>query len=240
LSVESRKRIATFFVERLGLKPLFALFMGSCQFRTRKISDSFSGLKRKDLAACEEMLLSLTQSIARHCTGNSLARVLNKFVECSFEKLQRLFEIHSSAQERIRIADEERREAIIYLVDEADKEAETSAEKQGLPSDLDSRARQREIQVEEEMRSQRVYLQRCEDGLGSLQQCDLLILRLANAGNRQLQGAVQSLFAIKGVDKHEVLENILEYQEQLDGTSKKDERDELDKFIQILGTPRTS
>ncbi|CAE7247529.1 Ctnnbl1 [Symbiodinium natans] len=37
---------------------------------------------------------SIVQSLCRYCTGTPVARVLNKFVENQFEKLERLLEMH--------------------------------------------------------------------------------------------------------------------------------------------------
>ncbi|CAD7930922.1 unnamed protein product [Amoebophrya sp. A25] len=161
------------FVEKLGLKPLFAFFM-------RK------GLKKKDLIESEEYILGLMQSLTRYCTGDAQARLMNKFTENEFEKLQRLFEVHLEFSQRLRLADEQRAEGR-ELVKE-------------------------DLQLEEED----IYLERCDDGLASLQLADLTIIRLANMGNRQVADAVQALFALKGVSKAEMREILEEYVAHLD------------------------
>ena len=127
-----------------------------------------------------------------------------KFVENQFEKLQRLFELHVSLKERVDVKDGARAEALGHV-----------AEEMGF-SKAD------------------VYLQRCDDGLAALQQTDLLILRLANLGNKQLLEAVRSLFALKGVKKKELLTVIEEYCENVDGEKGEAEVREVERYMRTL------
>merc|ERR1712178_190061 len=72
------------FVEKLGLPVLFSMLM-------RK------GPKEKNKAKLREVdehVTSIIQSLCRYCTGTAVARVLNKFTENNFEKLERLLELH--------------------------------------------------------------------------------------------------------------------------------------------------
>ncbi|CAE7216175.1 Ctnnbl1 [Symbiodinium sp. CCMP2456] len=84
------------FVEKLGLKVLFAIFMKRGA-KTKKESEA------KEL---EEHVTSIVQSLCRYCTGTPVARVLNKFVENQFEKLERLLEMHEEYNRSVKAADE--------------------------------------------------------------------------------------------------------------------------------------
>merc|ERR1740129_990105 len=89
------------FVEKLGLKVLFAMFMKK-------------GPRPKTRSAVresEEHVTSIIQSLCRYCTGTAVARVLNKFVENRFEKLERLLEMHEEYARSVREMDAARSKA---------------------------------------------------------------------------------------------------------------------------------
>ncbi|CAD7948114.1 unnamed protein product [Amoebophrya sp. A120] len=188
MACRGHKQNCDLFVEKLGLKPLFAFFM-------RK------GLKKKDFAESEEYILGLIHSISRWCSGNCQARLMNKFTENGFEKLQRLFEIHVEFSQRLKLADDQRQEGRLLIAEEMELDAED------------------------------IYLERCDDGLATLQQADLIIVRLANMGNRQLAEAVQSLFGIKGVPKEEFRETVEEYCSHLDEELGAKEKKEVLRYL---------
>ncbi len=126
---------------------------------------------------------------------------MNKFTENNFEKLQRLFELHTTSREKLLAADEAREEAVANVAEDL-------------------------VLTESDL-----YLQRCEDGLSALQNTDFIILRLANAGNRQLLDAVKSLFAIQGVKKSEVREVVEEYSKNMP-TAKEELETQLKNILQ--------
>ncbi|CAE7359835.1 Ctnnbl1 [Symbiodinium sp. CCMP2592] len=95
------------FVEKLGLKVLFAIFMKRGA-KTKKESEA------KEL---EEHVTSIVQSLCRYCTGTPVARVLNKFVESQFEKLERLLEMHEEYNRSVKAADEARDQGLAQKID---------------------------------------------------------------------------------------------------------------------------
>mmetsp|Transcript_13275 Transcript_13275/g.30210 ORF Transcript_13275/g.30210 Transcript_13275/m.30210 type:complete len:590 (+) Transcript_13275:133-1902(+) len=180
------------FVDKMGLKVLFALFM-----------KKGAGQKTKSVAReCEEHITSIINSLCRYCTATPVARVLNKFTEFKFEKLERLLEMH---------------EEYFLAVKEADRQRH-----QGLVEKID-----REFEVDEE---EQLFLDRCDAGLFTLQQVDCIILRLGNMGNRQVGEELVKLLDTKGVDLGEMISIVLEYCVHLDASAKP-ESDELHKFL---------
>merc|ERR1719183_3215616 len=149
------------FVEKLGLKVLFAMFM-------RKGPKEKSRAKQREL---EEHITSIIQSLCRYCTGTAVARVLNKFTENRFEKLERLLEAHEEYVQAVREADSARSKGEMQKID-------------------------RELEVDEE---EQLFLDRCDAGLFSLQQIDIVIIRLANMGNRQVADEISKLLDVKGI-----------------------------------------
>lgn len=89
------------FIEKKGLSTIFAFFM-------------HKGLKKKDLVEIEEPLVGLIETMCKVCQGDNIARLLQKFTEKKFEKLERLLEMHCSCLETLEMADERRKE-VSYL-----------------------------------------------------------------------------------------------------------------------------
>jgi len=180
------------FVEKLGLKVLFAIFMKK-------------GPKTKikaEATESEEHVVSIIQSLSRYCTGTPVARVLNKFMENSFEKLERLLELHEEYNRSVQEADKARDEGLAQTID-------------------------RELEVNEE---DQLFLDRCDAGLFTLQQVDLVLIRLVNMGNRQASDEVGKLMDAKGVKIEEVQHVVLEYCKNL-GDGAADERKEVRSYL---------
>jgi beta-catenin-like protein 1 len=80
-------------IEILGLRTLFPLFM-----KTPKKA------KRKGLTAMEheEHVVSILASILQHVTGQFRSRVLVKYEENDFEKIERLCELHFKYSDKLR------------------------------------------------------------------------------------------------------------------------------------------
>jgi len=90
LSGEGGKALCSKFVEILGLKTLFPLFMKTPSKRKR------SGISAKDH---EERVVSILASLVRNLNDENVAmkgRLLTKFVENDHEKVDRLVELHCS------------------------------------------------------------------------------------------------------------------------------------------------
>jgi len=180
------------FVDKLGLKALFAMFMKR-------------GPKPKTVSAqkeSEEHVTSIIQSLCRYCTGTAVARVLNKFCENQFEKLERLLEMHEEYARRIREADKARENGETQKID-------------------------REFEVDDE---EQLFLDRCDAGLFTLQQVDIILVRLTNMGNRQATDEIGKLLDIKGVPLSEVRATLEEYCGHLDDSAR-EERDEIRSFM---------
>lgn len=175
------------FVDKLGLKTLFPLFMK----RGVKIKS------KADTKEVEEHVTSIIQSLCRYCTGTAVARLLNKFMEGNFEKLERLMEMH---------------EECILAVREAD-----SARMQGQVQKID-----RELQLDGE---EQLFLDRCDAGLFTLQQIDIILVRLSNMGNRQATDEIGKLLNIKGVPLEEVCDIIEEYCSHLDDSASAEQQE---------------
>lgn len=185
------------FVEKLGLKVLFAIFMKKGA-KTKKQSEA------KEV---EEHVTSIVQSLCRYCTGTPVARVLNKFVESNFEKLERLLEMHEEYHRSVQEADRERN--------------------QGLAQKID-----RELEVNEE---EQLFLDRCDAGLFTLQQVDLILVRLVNMGNRQATEEIGKLMDVKGVKLEEIKQIVLEYCTNL-GQEAQEERGEVISYLRAMLT----
>jgi beta-catenin-like protein 1 len=68
------------FVEMLGLGVLFPLFMKPVKISKKKKGNSYNN---------EEHIVSIIASLLKNCIGNSKQRVLLKFTENDYEKVDR-------------------------------------------------------------------------------------------------------------------------------------------------------
>jgi len=127
-------------VEILGLRTLFPLFM-----KTPKKA------KRKGMSAQEheEHVVSVIAGILQHVTGPSRNRILSKFDENDYEKVERLGELHFKYLGKVNLVDN-------AIVEELRKGGEAP------PPDEDE-----------------VYLRRLENGLFTLQLVDYIILEVS-------------------------------------------------------------
>merc|ERR1712048_940077 len=190
------------FVDKLGLKVLFAMFMK----KGPKAKTKAAGLES------EEHVTSIIQSLSRYCTGTAVARVLNKFTENRFEKLERLLEMHEEYNRSVQEADRARLNGEMQKID-------------------------RELEVDDE---EQLFLDRCDAGLFTLQQIDIILVRLANMGNRQVADEISKLLDVKGVPIKQVLETVQGYCDHLDDSARQ-EHEDLMTYAQAIakrtGTP---
>ncbi|CAG0895016.1 unnamed protein product [Cyprideis torosa] len=84
------------FVEVLGLRTLFPLFM-------KTPAGGNSGAKKVGVSGdqIEEHIVSIVVSLLRNCGDAQRERVLNKFMERDLEKVDRLVELHFKYQEKV-------------------------------------------------------------------------------------------------------------------------------------------
>jgi beta-catenin-like protein 1 len=89
-------------IDILGLRTIFPLFM-----KTPKKT------KRKGLTTLEheEHVTSILAGLIQHVTGQSRSRILIKFEENDFEKLERLVELHFKYSEKVQIGDREMKQS---------------------------------------------------------------------------------------------------------------------------------
>ncbi|CAJ1375473.1 unnamed protein product [Effrenium voratum] len=129
-------------------------------------------------------------------------------MESNFEKMERLLEMHEEYHQSVKEAD--------------------SARDKGLAQQID-----RELEVNEE---EQLYLDRCDAGLFTLQQVDLILVRLVNMGNRQASEEIGKLMDVKGVKLAEVRDIVLEYCRTNLGPLAREERKEVMAYLQAMLT----
>ncbi|KAF8944692.1 hypothetical protein BGZ47_003917 [Haplosporangium gracile] len=183
------------FVEIMGLKTLFSIFSRNGIEKLKKAYKSFSEVEE------EEHLIGIMASLVRNLpleSGHRL-RVVRKFVEDDYAKLERLLDLREGYEARVKALDEK--------FEQENKELELTQE---------------EIEEEEPVRA----LQRLETGLYVMQQIDLIIAHLC-AENLDLDEAVErgekesdmklrvkTLLNRRGQSLDDIRENLKEY---LDG-----------------------
>ncbi|KAF9905079.1 hypothetical protein EC991_002032 [Linnemannia zychae] len=148
------------FVEIMGLKTLFSIFSRNGIEKLKKAYKSFSEVEE------EEHLIGIMASLVRNLpleSGHRL-RVVRKFVEDDYAKLERLLDLREGYEARVKAFDEK--------IEQENKELELTQE---------------EIEEEEPVRA----LQRLETGLFVLQQIDLILAHLC-AENLELDEAVEN------------------------------------------------
>ncbi|KAG0378270.1 hypothetical protein BGX24_004290 [Mortierella sp. AD032] len=148
------------FVEIMGLKTLFSIFSRNGIEKLKKAYKSFSEVEE------EEHLIGIIASLVRNLpleSGHRL-RVVRKFVEDDYAKLERLLDLREGYEARVKAFDEK--------IEQENKELELTQE---------------EIEEEEPVRA----LQRLETGLYVMQQVDLILAHLC-AENLDLDEAVEN------------------------------------------------
>eukprot|EP00916_Digyalum_oweni_P010485 GHVL01017543.1.p1 GENE.GHVL01017543.1~~GHVL01017543.1.p1 ORF type:complete len:281 (-),score=45.35 GHVL01017543.1:376-1218(-) len=164
------------FVEKLGLKSLFSVFMKKRPFKKESSVD----------VQLDENVLSIIESLCKMCTGQAVARVLSKFTECNFEKIERLLELHDIYQHQV----EDARVRLRFSSASLDNvKRELREENEAIDPELD--------EVTE-------YLQLCDKGLGVLEKVDAILIRLCNMGNQQVANNIVKLLKVKGVKLSEI------------------------------------
>lgn len=170
----------TTFVERLGLRFLFSMFLG-------KVKEG--GHKPKKPDDLIEHVVSLINSLLKNCTGTPIARVLNKFQENGFEKIERLLELRETYAKRVQKT---------LNAPHVTKEMEEINKEMGVDAE------------------ERRYLDACEAGLSVLQQIDCIVVRLTNAGNAMVRLRLMDLMRMKNISPGDVEAVIKEFAEHVD------------------------
>ncbi|KAF9095892.1 hypothetical protein BGX23_012438 [Mortierella sp. AD031] len=183
------------FVEIMGLKTLFSIFSRNGIEKLKKAYKSFSEVEE------EEHLIGIMASLVRNLpleSGHRL-RVVRKFVEDDYAKLERLLDLREGYEARVKAFDEK--------IEQENREL-------GLDED--------EIAEEEPVRA----LQRLETGLYVMQQIDLIVAHLCaenldleedeSSENKEseIKSRVRMLLNRRGQSLDDIRENLKSY---LDG-----------------------
>lgn len=86
------------FVDILGLRTIFPLFMKTPKRNKKRLLSTDEH---------EEHVVSIVASMLRNCKGGQRQRMLTKFTENDFEKVERLMELHFKYLDKVEIVDRE-------------------------------------------------------------------------------------------------------------------------------------
>lgn len=149
------------FIEILGLRTLFPIFMRPPK-RQKK-----TGIRTK---VHEEHAVSIIASMFKNLQGPQRQRLISKFTETDFAKVDRLMEIHFKYLSRVQNA-----------------EKKLDAERASM---------QKKGQWDDEMEDDQ-YLQKLDAGLFVLQQADYIIVELAAAGSSSLRDRIKQILVLR-------------------------------------------
>ncbi|VDM31994.1 unnamed protein product [Hydatigera taeniaeformis] len=198
------------FVEVLGLRTIFPLFMHSPQAKGAKLA---AAIREKSLpgptsAEMEEHIISIVAALLRQCTGAYLHRVLAKFTENEHEKVDRLVELHFQYHER---------------VTKANAKIESFRERLSKRPDIGK----------EEL-DEVVALKRMDSGLLSLQLIDVSLLFIAVNGASSIFPCIQRFLKMRGVSTSTLVETVRDYAESL-GESRTAMTTEKARVLRLIG-----
>ncbi|XP_053670119.1 beta-catenin-like protein 1 [Anopheles nili] len=86
------------FVDILGLRTIFPLFMKTPKRNKKRLLSTDEH---------EEHIVSIIASMLRNCKGSQRQRLLSKFTENDYEKVERLMELHRKYLDKVEIMDRE-------------------------------------------------------------------------------------------------------------------------------------
>ncbi|BEI93913.1 uncharacterized protein CcaverHIS019_0603720 [Cutaneotrichosporon cavernicola] len=170
------------FVEMLGLKTLFSLFMGKADKKKRQASPNFED---------DERILRIVATLFSNLPSDSSPRLrlVAKFVEANYEKVDRLLELRELAQTKLRIVERQI--------------ASSRAEISRLGAEIDDE------------QNQEWYLMRLDSGLFALQTADV-ILGWVCMEDDGIKAHVDSLMARKSLSMDDVVKVLKERASYLD------------------------
>lgn len=187
------------FVEGMGLKSISSVLMRKGVKNKQRSEDE----KQED-----EHILGVLHSLCAHCTGTNLARVINKFVEHKYEKLERIVELHEKYTALSKVA--------ARHMENRSRSSKSMLSAGGARQDEE-------------------YLERYEAGLSNCQLSDSILIRLYNMGNGNLSTCLLLLLHNKGVKIQDIYDNISDYLDHMD-ESAKDSKSRMDKLLKIFLT----
>ena len=163
------------FVDILGLRTLFPLFMKPPK-KSKK-----GGMATKDH---EEHSVSIIASMLHNLKGSQRQRLLAKFSENEFAKIERLMELHFKYYERVQLVDNRLEKEKAKLLSEGEDNDE----------------------LEDEF-----YLRRLDAGLFTLQHIDYIIVDICASGSPQIKQRVLQILNMRGGSIKSIRSVIREY-----------------------------
>lgn len=190
------------FVEMLGLGVLFPLFMKPIKISKKKNKNTYNN---------EEHIVSIIASLLKNCTGNSKQRVVLKFTENDYDKVDRLLELYFK-----------------YA-------AEVKAENLNIEKD---RAEASDDEDEDELEIE-YYMRRLENGLFALQSICYIIMDIYLNGPSGISKRINKLLNLRKEPKASIVSVVKVYKENLGETeinksssSFKEEVERIDQLIE--------
>eukprot|EP00743_Colponemidia_sp_Colp-15_P002770 GILK01002998.1.p1 GENE.GILK01002998.1~~GILK01002998.1.p1 ORF type:complete len:543 (-),score=135.01 GILK01002998.1:59-1645(-) len=188
------------FVEKLGLKSIFAAFMRKLTIGKKK--------RAVDEKEDDEHILSCLSWLVRLTEGEPHLRVLYKFKENDFEKLERLVEMHQTYAEKVAMADRQ------------------------LQENRQLREKMRQELAEDEDEEE-VYMERLEAGLFILQLIDLVMIQLLGSADTGIKQRLLLLLQQQDIDLAQIRQVVQEYLSYLGGTDEEKQK-ETQHFEKLL------
>eukprot|EP00039_Didymoeca_costata_P001320 m.51552 g.51552 ORF g.51552 m.51552 type:complete len:557 (-) comp10739_c0_seq2:92-1762(-) len=180
LSKKVNAEMYTVFIDRFGLKSLFPLFMITPGGKRKKMFST---------AEFEEHVCSIIASLFKFLEdGVHKQRLLRKFIENDFEKMERLVELHLAYIKKVEICDKEiakEKEEMVARGEELDEIVENS-----------------------------FYLRRLDAGLSVLQHVAYTIGTVSLLLGDQVTERVEQLLKLKGGDIESVRDVLLHFQDE--------------------------
>ena len=173
------------FVETLGLGVLFPLFMKPIKEHSKKKPSHSSNESHNN----EEHIVSILSSLLKNCNGQNKQRVLLKFVENDYEKVDRLLELYFKYSEQVRKID-----------------LEIAKERQENENDDEE---------DEEDQEEEYYMRRLENGLLALQVIAYIMIDISGNGPTGIKTRVMKLLNLRNVPKSKIVNVVKDYEANL-------------------------
>ncbi|TGZ44657.1 hypothetical protein CRM22_011183 [Opisthorchis felineus] len=183
------------FVDVLGLRTIFPLFMHSPRERVAKSKvptkarEKPKSLGGPTAAEMEEHVINIIGALLRHCPSAQKNRVLAKFVESDHEKVDRLIELHLQYFDRVKATDNRIR-----------------AMKEDQP---------RWVGYTPEEIEDELMLERLGGGLLPLQILDIIILEVCVNGAPTIMDRVLQLLKMRAMSPRAILQIVQDHLETL-------------------------
>ena len=189
------------FVEMLGLGVLFPLFMKPIKISKKKNKNTYNN---------EEHIVSIIASLLKNCTGNSKQRVVLKFTENDYDKVDRLLELYFK-----------------YA-------AEVKAEDLNIEKD---RAQASDDEDEDEQEVE-YYMRRLENGLFALQSICYIIMDIFINGPSGISKRISKLLNLRKEPKTNIISVVKVYKENLGETeqnkSSSSFKEEMERIAELI------